>query len=191
MNKKQKEALIKKYEEELKQMMSDADIHRYLGAGKVMKYSELANYDDINDLLPEDKDFKVILTEQQYNQGHWCCLLKYGKGGNIIEWWDSYGVKPDGQFRYINTISKHLLGQAGNPLTKLLKNTKQPNQNVYYNKRRFQTIDDNVNTCGRWCIARVLAMLVGYELDDFINKVDEKCEESGKPPDILVCDWIK
>jgi len=34
-------------------------------------------------------------------------------------------------------------------------------------------------------------MLVGYELDDFINKVDEKCEETGKPPDILVCDWIK
>ena len=190
MSKKSKDALIKKYETELATMMSDADIHRHLGAGKVLKYSELAEYRDINDLLPNDKDFKVILTEQQVNQGHWCCLLKYGKNGNIIEWFDPYGVKPDGQFRYINTISKHLLGQGGNPLTKLLKN-KQPNQNVYYNKRRFQVIDDNINTCGRWCIARILAMLVGYELDDFINKVDDKCEETGKPPDILVCDWIK
>ena len=191
MSKKAKDALIKKYEEELGKMMSDADIYRHLGANRVMKYSELANYDDINDLLPNDKDFKVILTEQKVNQGHWCCIMKYGKGGNTICWFDPYGVRPDGQFRYINTISKHLLGQGGNPLTKLLKHTKQPNQKVFYNKRRFQVIDDRINTCGRWCIACILAMLVGYELDDFINKVDEKCEDTGKPPDILVCDWIK
>jgi hypothetical protein len=191
MSKRQKELLIKKYEEELGKMLSDADIHRNLGEGKVMKYSELANYNDINELLPNDKDFKIVLTEQQPNSGHWCCLMKYGKGGNIIEWFDPYGVKPDGQFRYINTITKHFLGQSGNPLTKLLKETKRKDQKVYYNKRRFQVIDDRINTCGRWCIARVLAMLVGYELDDFINKVDEKCEETGKPPDILVCDWIK
>jgi len=31
---------------------------------------------------------------------------------------------------------------------------------------------------------------VGYELDDFIQKVDDKVEETGKPPDILACDWI-
>jgi hypothetical protein len=191
MSKRQKEMLIDKYEKELGKMLSDADIHRNLGEGKVMKYSELAEYRDINDLLPNDKDFKIILTEQQTNSGHWCALLKYGKNGNILEWWDPYGVKPDGQFRYINTITKHLLGQGGNPLTKLLKETKRKDQKVYYNKRRFQIIDDRINTCGRWCVARVLAMLVGYELDDFINKVDEKCEETGKPPDILVCDWIK
>jgi hypothetical protein len=72
----------------------------------------------------------------------------------------------------------------------MLKEGKRKDQKVFYNKRRFQIIDDRINTCGRWCVARVLAMLVGYELDDFINKVDEKCEETGKPPDILVCDWI-
>lgn len=189
MSKKQKELLIKKYEAELGKMFSDADIHRHLGADKVMKYSELSSYNDIDELLPADKDFKVILTEQQVNQGHWCCIMRYK---NIYEWFDGYGVKFDGQFRYINTITKHLLGQGGNPLTKLLKDaTKKQGKKVYYNKRRFQVIDDNINTCGRWCVARILAMLVGYELDDFINKVDEKCEETGKPPDILVCDWIK
>lgn len=191
MSRKQKDALIKRYEEELKKMMSDADINRNLGEGKIIKYSELVNYDSINDLLPNSKDFKIVLTEQEHNSGHWCAVMKYGKDGNVIEWWDPYGVKPDGQFRYIDTIKKHLLGQGGNPLTKLLTNTKDKNQKVYYNKRRFQVLDDNINTCGRWCIARVLAMQVGYELDDFINKVDEKIEETGKPADILVCDWIK
>jgi len=33
-------------------------------------------------------------------------------------------------------------------------------------------------------------MRIGWELDDFINKVDEKMDETGKPSDILVCDWI-
>jgi hypothetical protein len=34
-------------------------------------------------------------------------------------------------------------------------------------------------------------MKLGWELDDFINKVDEKSSETGKPSDILVVDWIK
>jgi hypothetical protein len=34
-------------------------------------------------------------------------------------------------------------------------------------------------------------MKMGYELDDFIQKVEDKCEETGKPSDIIVCDWIK
>lgn len=90
--KSQKENLIRKYEMELARMMSDKDIERYLGEGSVIKYSDLANYKNINELLPKDIDFKVILTEQEYNSGHWCALMKYK---NIIEWFDSYGMRPD------------------------------------------------------------------------------------------------
>ena len=186
--KSQKEKLIQKYEMELARMMSDSDIERYLGQDSIIKYSDLANYSNINELLPKDTDFKVVLTEQEYNSGHWCCLLKYK---NIIEWFDSYGMRPDGQFTYINTIKKNLLGQGGNMLTKLLKNGKDKNQTVFYNKRRFQVTDNNINTCGRWCVARILAMRVGYELDDFIEKVDDKMDETKKPADVLVVDWIR
>jgi hypothetical protein len=69
--------------------------------------------------------------------------------------------------------------------------TKYPNSKIYYNKKKFQENNDAVATCGRWVIARILAFQCGYELDDFINKVMEKSEETGKPPDILVCDWIQ
>jgi hypothetical protein len=34
-------------------------------------------------------------------------------------------------------------------------------------------------------------MKLGFELDDFINKVQSKKEETQKPTDILICDWIK
>lgn len=185
--KSRKEALIKRYEMELERMMSDSDIERYLGDDCIIKYSDLANYSNINELLPKDTDFKVILTEQQYNSGHWCCLLKYK---NIIEWFDSYGMRPDGQFSYISTITKHLLGQGGNMLSKLLKDSKRKDQKVFYNKRRFQVSQDHVNTCGRWVVARILAMRCGYEIDDFIEKVDDKMDETKKPADVLVVDWI-
>lgn len=182
-----KKQVIEYYEKELAKMFSDSEFDRYFGKGKVIKYSELADYSNINELLPNNKDFRVILVESQYNQGHWTAVMKYG---DVIESWNSYGTKPEYDFKFIPTSIKHLLGQGGNLLTKLL-NTKNPDQKLYYNKKKFQNLAEGVNTCGRWVIARILAMLVGYELDDFIKKVEDKCEETGKPPDILVCDWIR
>lgn len=187
MSKQQKEKLYNYYETELKKMFSDSDFKRYFGDGKVIKYSELGNYHSINELLPNDKDFRIILVESKYNQGHWTAIMKYG---DIIEWFNSYGTKPEYDFKFIPSFTKYLLGQGGNALTKLL-NTKDKRQKVYYNKKKLQVIDDNINTCGRWVTARILGMLVGYELDDFINKVEDKVEESGKPTDILVVDWVR
>lgn len=190
MSKVQKEKQIQHYTQMLAKMIDDSDIARWLGEEgrqKIVKYSALKNYKTINDLLPEPTDYRIILTESKPNCGHWTCILKYK---NIIEWFDSYGVKPDGEFRYVPRFARVLLGQEGNTLTHLLKKTKLPGQSVYYNKRRLQSGKDGINTCGRWCIARILSMLVGYELDDFIEKVDAKVEETGKPPDILACDWI-
>lgn len=181
-----KKQVIENYKKELARMFSDSDIDRWLGAGHIIKYSDLADYNNINELLPNDKDCKVILIESSVNQGHWVCVMKYG---DIIEYFNSYGTKPEYDFKFIPTMVKHLLGQGGNILTKLLK-TKNKGQKIYYNKKKLQQINDNINTCGRWCVARCLAMRIGWELDDFINKVDEKMDETGKPSDILVVDWI-
>jgi hypothetical protein len=182
-----KKQILEYYSRELARLLSDSDFTRYFGEGKVIKYSDLANYSNINQLLPKEQDFRIILVESQYNQGHWVAILKYG---DILEWFNSYGTKPEYDFKFIPTTIKHLLGQGGNLLTKLL-HTKRADQKIYYNKKKFQEINDSVNTCGRWVIARILAMLVGYELDDFIKKVEQKEDELGKPADILVVDWIR
>jgi hypothetical protein len=182
-----KKQITEHYQKELAKMLSDSDIDRWVGKGHIIKYSDLADYSNINELLPNDKDFKIILVESSVNQGHWVAIMKYG---DIIEYFNSYGTKFEYDFKFIPTMVKHLLGQGGNLLTKLLK-TKDKGQKIYYNKKKLQQINDNVNTCGRWVVARVLAMKLGWELDDFINKVDEKTSETGKPSDILACDWIK
>lgn len=182
-----KQKVIEHYQKELARMVSDSDFKRYFGVDfEPMKYSELNEYSDIDEIIPEEKGFRIFLTEQRPNVGHWTALLKYG---DVWEWFDSYGVRPDGEWKYIPTVIRNALGQGGNILTNLLK-TKYPNAKIYYNKKKFQKNNDAVATCGRWCIARILAFQMGYELDDFINKVEEKVEETGKPSDILVVDWI-
>ena len=187
-----KESLIKHYEKCLKTMINDLDFQRFFGQEndyKVMKYSDLANYQDINDLLSEPIDYRIILTETKRNVGHWCALMKYG---DTIEWFDSYGGKsgvPDGELEFVSYAMRKMLGELKPLLSNLLK-TKFPKQQLFYNKHKFRQLADGIDTCGRWVICRVLMMKLGYNLPEFIDFVERHSKDTGKPPDILVCDWI-
>jgi len=179
------EKLVKTYKLKLAVMMSDSDIRRWLGDGDyIMKYSELAGYESLRDLLPEDKSFKIILTEDRANQGHWTALLRYD---NTVEWFDSIGVKPDGELRYIPNPIRACLGEKVKHLSRLLNTSPWK---VMYNKKKFQSLTQGVNTCGRWVIARVVMMKLGYTLEDFQDFVDHESAETGKPNDVLVVDLI-
>ena len=80
--------------------LSDSDLRRILGHNtKIMKYSELSKFNDLNELLPDDRDYCVILYEDALNHGHWIALSKY-KG--IFEFFDSYGISPDGELHWLN-----------------------------------------------------------------------------------------
>jgi hypothetical protein len=183
-----KERVIQKYKTELEQMMTDLDFKRYFGVDvPILKYSELEGYEDINELLPNDKDFKIILTESEYNSGHWCCITKYG---NNIEWYDSYAEHPDGQLSFIPQSIKKMLGQNHHHLTRLLKTVK-PDQKIIFNNKPFQVLQDGVNTCGRHVICRILCMRFGYTLPEYQQLLKRKKKETGKPYDILIVDWIK
>ena len=73
--------------------LSDADIQRILvGDVEITKYSELGNLYDIDQLLPDEKDYCIIFYEDRPNRGHWTALSKYNC---LYEHFDSSGVKPD------------------------------------------------------------------------------------------------
>lgn len=184
-----KQREIEKYQKLLSTMLSDADITNYLGGGKekIVKYSELADYETLEDLLPEERDYRIVLTESKRNQGHWCALVR---NGNTFIWFDSYGAKPDGELKFIPMRIRRMLGEVKHHLTRLLSTT-NPSQQVIYNKKRFQSLSDDVDTCGRWVVAFVFMNKIGYTLEDFIDKVEQVEDDTGKPSDIIVCDWVK
>ena len=55
--------------------MSDVDIHKHLPDVRIVKYSDLVDYNSISDLLPKQRDAIIILTEQIEAYGHGLRLL--------------------------------------------------------------------------------------------------------------------
>ena len=51
--------------------LSDEGIQKILGCdAKIIKYAELGQLYDIDQLLPEEKDYCIILYEDRPNRGH-------------------------------------------------------------------------------------------------------------------------
>jgi hypothetical protein len=169
--------------------ITDQDITKYLGTDareNIIKYSDLANVSDIYEILPKPRCYKIVLIEDKYNSGHWTCLLRYG---DTIEWFDSYGLNPSGELKFIPKIIRRMLGEDQDYLMKLLKQVK--NRRVIWNKKRFQKLEKGISTCGRWCIFRILTcMELFFTLEDFITFVEKQKEEFGMTGDEIVTNWV-
>jgi hypothetical protein len=173
--------------------ITDSDLRRYFPDAdhNTIVYSDLSKYNNINQLLPDDKSYKIILIETTgHNVGHWTTVMRYS---DTIESFDSYGSgKLENEFKFIPKNIRQMLGETTNYLQELLKNAKRDGFQIVYNRDRLQADHDGVNTCGRWCILRILMMKeMGYSLKDFCEFMDDTSEDTGKPPDVLVCEWIR
>lgn len=140
--------------------LSDGDLEQYLGknaSNNIITYSDLAEYQDLEQLLPHDKAYKIILIEYEKNKGHWICMLRYSK---IIEIFNSFGTKHD-KDDFINSAElNRYLGQSSLYLNKLIE--KEIDDGIFkliYNKIRFQKKSVKVNTCGRHVVNRIICLL--------------------------------
>jgi hypothetical protein len=176
----------------IKEPITDKDLERYFPetnhyADNVMKYSDLLKYNSIYQLLPNEKSYKIILVESEKNSGHWTAIMRYK---DTIEFFDSYGVAPDGELKFIDSIKKRLLGENRHYLTTLLRNI--TDKKVIYNKMKFQKLKTGSATCGRWVILRILMMRdFFYTLEEFQDFINKNKNEMGFDPDYLVSLWIK
>lgn len=117
----------------------------------------------------------VILYESKPGFGHWTLLHRYR---NNIEFFDSYGFQPDTEFNYVDPRYRlpHKLVEF---LLSMFDSFK-----IHYNQYRFQTMSENIQTCGRWCILRNL--LKHIDIDKFAEAVDSLSIEVKATPDELV-----
>jgi hypothetical protein len=172
--------------------MSNEDLEKYLAIkpNDVMKYSELSKYKTIEDLLPKDKDFQIILIEDTYNSGHWVCVMRYGK---TIEYFNSYKDKPDADWKFIPRMMRLILGQGSNEMTRLLNDAKSRGWNIAVNDHKFQKLSPKIQTCGRHCVMRIEMMRMGYNNADYVKKMKDlvKKEGAGKTADHVVSKYVK
>jgi hypothetical protein len=170
--------------------LSDADLERHLGVKpeEIIKYSELKNYNDITDLLPDEKSFKIILIEDSYNSGHWVGVMRYGK---TCEYFNSYGAKWDTDWKFISRMKRLILGQSTNEMTRLMDKAEKEGWNVVWSKHRFQKLNGNIQTCGRWVILRISMMLMGFSLSEFDTFIKKQKKETGGSSDYIVTKYVR
>ena len=190
MEDENKKEILDYYKNKLAEMIGSEDFPRFFtnfDNDKIMKYSALENYDTIEELLPEQFDYRFILIENKLNSGHWTVLCRYK---NTIYYFDSYGVKIDGQWKFIPNFVRIALNQDSNDLTKLLNKAKKEGFKVESNKVKYQSDADNINTCGRYCIMVVKLVQLGYDMNEIERKLDAGCERYKCNYDILMCRWF-
>jgi hypothetical protein len=113
--------LYQKYAQQLSKMVASNEFEKMLGKevnNKIVKYSDLENVNDLNAILTEPKDYRIVLIETKRNVGHYCCLLKYND--KCFEWFDSYGLKPDQEFEFIPVKMQEILDEKQHILSILL-----------------------------------------------------------------------
>ena len=168
--------------------VSDGDIQKYFDfnvSKDIIKYSELHKYKSIEQLLPKNKSFKIILLESEPSKGHWLVLLRYNK---TIEFFDSYGSNMDTELKYIPAEMNKKLHQD-HYYDKLIKEASK-RFNVIHNKKKFQEQGDQIQTCGRHSLLR-LFMLLDFNMDlyHYIYFMKELKKEYGLSYDQLVS-WL-
>ena len=122
--------------------LSDENIQRFLrGDATIINYAELGNLYDIDQLLPDEKDHCIILYGDRPQRGHWTALSKYN---GLYDHFNSYGVKPDTELKWIGARRNRMLNQDGPYLTQLLE---KEEEKYIYNNVAYQSKGSTVNTC--------------------------------------------
>lgn len=120
-----------------------------------MEYDQLQEFQNLQDLMSLGS--VVILLEIEAPRapkvGHFVILLDHG---SHYEHFDSYGLNMDEELKI--TQEHHL--------TNIFKNSRKP---IVENTVRYQTLREDINTCGRWVVTRFL--LKHMELPDFQSAI--------------------
>lgn len=170
------------------QPLGDDIIKKYLPYAKIIKYSELKNYNNIEELLKKPLDYVIILYEQKINSGHWVLLSRYD---NTIEFFSSYGNFIDECLNWNTQDINNILGQD-KPYLSILLNKVKDKYDIIYNSFDFQNKNNlDISTCGRWVILRVHTILLYKQpLTDFIKTIKKLKKEKKISFDLLISQII-
>jgi hypothetical protein len=169
--------------------MGDDNIRKYFPNAKILKYSELANIQDITQLLPQNKSFFFLLYEQSLNTGHWVVVNRYKDNGrDTICFFCSYGSKVDGPLYWNSNAKNQQLGQSRPFLTELLQKS---GKQLQYNRIQYQSKASPVATCGAFATLWIKANIRdNMNLQDFHDWIAEIKKETGLSYDAIASNAI-
>jgi hypothetical protein len=162
--------------------LSDGLVRQALGNNtRILKYSELKNYETIDDLLPNINDFFIVLLEEEMNSGHWTCMMRTP---TCYYYFNSYGQKYDVDISVIPMCIRKILGEDKREISRLLDG-----KTCEWNNTKLQ--GDKSQVCGRFCVLTItMICMLGYSPNDYINFLKKKKDELGKSYDEIVAKFV-
>jgi len=169
--------------------MGDDDIKKYFPNAKILKYSELKNYTNINQLLPRPKTFFFLLYERSPNVGHWVLVSRYKDNGiDTIEFFCSYGSKIDEPLTWTPIGMRVQLG-ADKPYLSILLD--KSGLKTIYNPVQYQSKKSNIATCGAYDTLRAGELIKhNTTLDEFNDMLSEVKKATGLNYDEIVSNLV-
>jgi len=169
--------------------MGDDNIRQYLPGAKVLKYSELADVENIFELLPRPKTYFFLLYEQSYNSGHFVVVNRYiDNGKDTICFFCSYGSKIDAPLFWNSQAKNRELGQDQPYLSQLLQKS---GKNIQYNRVQYQSKTSPKATCGAFATLWIKANLRDdMNLQEFHEWITEIKKETGLSYDAIASNAI-
>lgn len=165
--------------------MSEDEIRAFFPNAKIIRYTDLKKYKTLKQLLPKKKDFAIILYQNSEYEGHWTLIAK---DGDYIEYFDSYGKKIDEPLNWITKKENNDLGIYEPYLSNLVKGA---GKKLYYNDKQFQHSNNDINTCGRWCLWRLMNLFEnGRDIGDFKKLMETLKKKLKCPYDDIVSGFI-
>lgn len=137
------------------------------GKCKIIRYSDLSSFQSISELFSKMgvPCLALLYQTKDVNTGHWVALIK--QPDKLIVY-DSYGFgRLDAELQYTTYDKTALLSQ-------LVAREKEdnPNFSVQVNKKRYQSKNDHISTCGRHTIVRILLYSLNTnQFDRFMESV--------------------
>lgn len=142
------EEVVNRY---VKMALSDKDVLKLVrGRANLILYPEMHKYSTIDEVLGPYGSC-LILYESEPNYGHWTCVNKILS--DTIEYFNSYGGLPDNALKYIPQSFQKVSNQDYTYLAKLMYDSKYK---LTYNEHRFQKMNNDIRTCGRWACLRII-----------------------------------
>jgi hypothetical protein len=169
--------------------MGDDNIRRYFPNATILTYKQLAEVDNISELLPALKSYFFLLYEQSPNSGHWVVINRYmNNGKDTICFFCSYGSKIDAPLRWNSPAVNQELGQGQPYLTQLLQKS---GKYIEYNKVQYQSKTSPVATCGAFATLWIKANLrENMTLNEFHEWIKEIKDETGLSYDAIASNAI-
>lgn len=158
--------------------LSNFQLESILGEGSLpIMYQDLHKYNTIEELLPQDNSFKIILLNDKPYSGHWIALTR---NKDKYNYFNSYGISFNQDLYLIPSTIRKILGNYDNYLNDLLKD-----KNVVYNKLKMQ--NDKSEICGRYvALFIIMNTRMGYSMREFIDYLKEQKKINNVSYDELI-----